>query len=348
MSIKKFWKSKKLWTALTLIGIGVFIYYYFFSEEKIILSEKEEKEEIEEQYKEDKDEPYSQIKSPINGSWQNKTFKIHVLDEDLGSGIKEGSCQYKVYSFSLSGEENSSGWKNRKCNDYQTISVGPEGKCFLEGRSSCWIYVRSQDKAGNWYTPSKQEMSIQYYGIDWTNPYIGKVVFEEKNEGYKATIETTDVLKITGCLLYIDGESQGSMNFLNEECYNECFLEKNFTLSGAGEHDVYAYCRDLAGNWGKGETTQVTINTPPVISSCKSLPTSGDRDTEIQFAVTTEDIDNDVLSFFWDFGDNTSSQEERPTHVYSKNGTYTPTVTVSDGKGEEVSCSTAWITIVEQ
>ena len=344
MPIKKFWKSKKFWIALFLIGVGVLIYYLFFYQEKIILNGEGASGE---QYKEDKNEPYSQIKSPINGSWQKENFAINVLDEDLESGIKESSCQYIVFSYSPSGEEKSSGWKNRKCNDYQIISVGPEGECRFEGADSCWIYVRSQDKAGNWYTPSEQEISIRHYGIDWTSPYTSKVISEEKNGSYKAKIETTDVLKITGCLLYIDGENQGSMSFLNQECYNECFLEKDFTLSGAGEHDIYAYCRDLAGNWGKGEIAQITINTPPTISSCRGLPTSGSKDTEIQFTVTTEDVDNDALSFFWDFGDETFSQEENPIHIYSENGTYTPTVTVSDGREKEVSCSTAWITIVE-
>ena len=157
--MKKFWKSKKFWIALALIGIGIFVYYYFLSEEETILNGEEASEE---QYKEDKNEPYSQIKSPINGSWQNQNFEINVLDEDLESGLKEGSCQYIVFSYSPSGEEKSSAWKNRKCNDYQTISVGPEGECLFEGIDSCWIYVRSQDKAGNWYTPSEKEISIRH------------------------------------------------------------------------------------------------------------------------------------------------------------------------------------------
>ena len=93
--------------------------------------------------------------------------------------------------------------------------------------------------------------------------------------------------------------------------------------------------------------SQITINTPPIINYCKGLPTSGNKETEIKFTIEAEDIDNDDLSFFWDFGDETFSQEKNPIHTYSENGTYRPTITVSDGKGGEDNCSTAWITIVE-
>lgn len=342
MSIKKFWKSKKFWIILALIGIGIFIYYYFFSGGKVILNGEEPSEE---QLEGDNNEPYSQIQPLSDNNWQKEDFKIRVLDEDLESGIKENFCQYKVLSYGSNGEEISSGWRSRKCNDIQTISVGPEKKCQFEGSNSCWVYVRSQDKAGNWYTPSEKELSIKSYSIDWTAPYVSKIIIEE---GYKAKIETTDAFKITGCLLYINEENQGAMIFLDSECYNECSLEKDFTISEIGVNNIYAYCRDSTGNWGKGETAQITINTPPSINYCKGLPTSGNKDTEIQFTIEAEDIDDDVLSFLWTFGDETSSQEENPTHIYSESGNFNPTVTVFDGKEGEDYCSTAWITIAEE
>jgi len=342
MAIKKFWKSKKFWVVLVLIGIGFFIYYYFFSGEKIILNGEEQPEE---NIGGDNNEPYSQIQSLSGSNWHKEDFEIKVLDEDLESGIKKDSCQYKVLSYGSNGEEISSGWISRKCNSVQTISVGPEGKCRLEGNSSCWVYVRSQDKAGNWYSPSEKELSVRSYSIDWTSPYVSKIIIE-KNQ--TAKIETIDTFKIASCLLYINEENQGSMNFLDSKCYNQCFLEKDFTISNPGSHDIYVYCTDLAGNWGRGEVGQVAINTPPIINYCKGLPVSGNKNTEIQFTVDAQDIDNDEISFFWDFGDETSSQEKNPVHAYVENETYHPSITIFDGKGGEDTCSTAWITIAEQ
>jgi len=337
--MKKFWKSKRFWTALILIGIGVFV--YLSPDKEIVPSESP----TEEQYEEDDDEPYSQIRATSESNWHKEDFQIEVLDEDIESGIKEDFCQYKVLSYDSNGNEAYSGWKSRKCNDFQIISVGPKGECSSEGRDSCWVYVRSQDKAGNWYTPSEKELSIKSYDIDWTDPYVSQTIIDEENN--KIKIETTDAFKIIGCLLYINGENQGTMNFLDSKCYNACSLEKDFTLLGVGDYDIYAYCKDSAGNWGKGETEQAIVNTPPNIDYCRGLPVSGNKNTEIQFTTEAKDIDNDNLTFFWNFGDETFSQEQNPIHIYPENGTYHPTVTISDDKNGESNCSTVWITITE-
>ena len=49
-------------------------------------------------------------------------------------------------------------------------------------------------------------------------------------------------------------------------------------------------------------------------------------------------------SYHWDFGDTHSSDEQNPTHVYSENGNYTVTLTVTDNNGSVAVNSTfAWI-----
>ena len=42
-------------------------------------------------------------------------------------------------------------------------------------------------------------------------------------------------------------------------------------------------------------------------------------------------------SYFWDFGDGTTSTEENPHHVYERPGTYTVTLTVTDSRGNEAT-----------
>ncbi len=119
-----------------------------------------------ERYENDETPPVSMIISPLSGTWHSDDFQIKVIDEDRGSGLK--TCQYLVGAIGPNGEEVVSGWKERKCNTPQTISVGPGEEACFEGRKSCWVYVRTQDKAGNWYSPSQRDSSIVFYHINFT------------------------------------------------------------------------------------------------------------------------------------------------------------------------------------
>ena len=50
-------------------------------------------------------------------------------------------------------------------------------------------------------------------------------------------------------------------------------------------------------------------------------------------ATGSSDPDGDTLSYHWDMGDGTVYTTAEPTHTYIEAGTYTVTLTVSDGKG---------------
>jgi len=46
----------------------------------------------------------------------------------------------------------------------------------------------------------------------------------------------------------------------------------------------------------------------------------------------SSDPEGSQLSYTWNFGDNTTSTDPNPTHIYATNGTYVATLTVSDGE----------------
>lgn len=63
--------------------------------------------------------------------------------------------------------------------------------------------------------------------------------------------------------------------------------------------------------------------------------------TNIQFsAAGSADADGDVLTYTWNFGDFFTATGVSPTHFYRDNGTYTVTVTVSDGVNPAVVATT--------
>jgi PKD repeat protein len=73
---------------------------------------------------------------------------------------------------------------------------------------------------------------------------------------------------------------------------------------------------------------------PYVIINLKS---EGYIDIDVKMSATADDPDGVVTGYYWDFGDGNEqdwSNDSNPTHIYSKTGTYTVTVTVKDDSGK--------------
>ncbi len=85
----------------------------------------------------------------------------------------------------------------------------------------------------------------------------------------------------------------------------------------------------------------VDANTPPEAEI--GVLTIGDEvpkhkvGREITFQANADDSNADDLTFEWDFGDGVTSYMENPAHVYTRPGTYTVTLTVTDSRGGSVT-----------
>lgn len=69
-------------------------------------------------------------------------------------------------------------------------------------------------------------------------------------------------------------------------------------------------------------------------------PESGTAPLDVQCAVSYSDNGAEMLSWFWDFGDGTSSSESNPVHTFTQAGIYTVNVAVSTAGGTELACAT--------
>jgi len=94
-----------------------------------------------------------------------------------------------------------------------------------------------------------------------------------------------------------------------------------------------------------GATAYAQQNSDPTVTASRT-PTGNVRvGVPIQFNAVGTDADNDALTYSWNFGDNTTSTEQNPSKTYLAAGSFTATVTVSDGKGGTGTASVGPITI---
>ena len=93
------------------------------------------------------------------------------------------------------------------------------------------------------------------------------------------------------------------------------------------------------------ELKQIHVNTPPIADAgpnhvyCTNVVSKFDGSG-------SSDADGDNLSYSWDFGDGNTGEGVNTTHVYSKPGTYSCTLTVDDNSGAAYGRSTDSFTVV--
>jgi beta propeller repeat protein len=105
------------------------------------------------------------------------------------------------------------------------------------------------------------------------------------------------------------------------------------TYSGAGTFTVRLIVADEAGATDEERLSIAvrTPNSPPTVSPT-ATPNTGAAPLTVQFAANAADAEADPLAYLWNFGDGTTGTEPSPVHQYTAPGTYTVSLTVSDGQ----------------
>jgi large repetitive protein len=85
------------------------------------------------------------------------------------------------------------------------------------------------------------------------------------------------------------------------------------------------------------------VQDPPVANAGPDQ-TAGETQSVSFNGSGSSDVDGDALTFAWDFGDGSTATGVAPSHAYADNGTYTVTLTVTDGYGNSAS-DTAIVTV---
>ncbi len=126
-----------------------------------------------------------------------------------------------------------------------------------------------------------------------------------------------------------DNNQQNPDNFIT---YSGAALTEGVTYHWR----VRVYDNFVWSDWLTGGTFEIAVNRVPYTPTIDWPPDGYDATVGevIHFEGTGTDPDGDELTYHWDFGDFTSSDEENPDHVYGSEGDYTVTITVTDPSGE--------------
>jgi hypothetical protein len=114
----------------------------------------------------------------------------------------------------------------------------------------------------------------------------------------------------------------------------------------AGEHAVVCRVEDRAGEgfWVRWTLTVEDVNRPPMILGVEpALPPTVESGRPVRVAVNATDPDGDDLTYAWSVDGLVAAETEGPEWSFSsvRDGSFSITVTVDDGRGGNVSADTA-------
>ena len=112
----------------------------------------------------------------------------------------------------------------------------------------------------------------------------------------------------------------------------EPFIEHAFAASG--DHDVRLTVVDDNGDTSGRLVDTVHVNHPPIAEYRLSTFEAAELDP-IRFTDMSYDEDGGIVEWLWDFGDGTASTEISPEHAFEDDGTFTVSLTVTDGGGSQ-------------
>jgi len=83
------------------------------------------------------------------------------------------------------------------------------------------------------------------------------------------------------------------------------------------------------------KVAEVTVKNVPPTAEFFFIPEKPSVGEKINFTDVSSDDDGNIVSWHWDFGDGSASNEQHPVHSYEKGGKYKVTLTVKDDDGDE-------------
>ncbi len=121
-------------------------------------------------------------------------------------------------------------------------------------------------------------------------------------------------------------------------------VSPSHTFGQGGDYTVTLTVTDDKGDSRTASEVVTVSDGPPPNDPPDASFTSSCVDLDCAFTNTSSDPNGDPLSYTWDFGDGNASSETSPSHPYTAAGTYTVTLTASDGVESDVFTTNVTVT----
>jgi O-glycosyl hydrolase len=209
--------------------------------------------------------------------------------------------------------------------------------------ASAWIKVDERDSAASytsgWYNWSQAD----YYNSTCKYAYIVNETATFAFTGTQVRVYGLKRNDLGYADMYLDNVKKATIDCYSSTTQYQVMLYESGALSG-GNHSL-----KVVVNGGKNASSsgiQVVLDAyeystgPAPTPGVNRVPVANagpDQNGTITQQITFDgsgsyDPDGDIITYSWDFGDGYNGTGVRPNHLYNANGTYTATLTVSDGR----------------
>jgi PKD repeat protein len=184
------------------------------------------------------------------------------------------------------------------------------------------LYVRSKDENGRWSIVMQRSFVVSGHPDDPPIMLVGAEYFIDNDPG--------------------PGNGEPVMFSPNNGSVIQQF---ETALDGyePGEHRLYVRSKDENGSWSIVYTETFEVEEPPIIAEFSANVTAGSVPLSVQF--TDETYISEPDTWFWDFGDGTTSTVQNPQHTYSDPGSYTVSLTATGPEGSDTEVKEDFITV---
>jgi fibronectin type 3 domain-containing protein len=310
-------------------------YSYMVSAVDIAGNEGEKSDVVSAKPTEDNEKPEILSISPSDGSTLPANPTIAILAAD---SYRLGNVQVFLKAFDAPDSE----WKNVYKKDISSNSEVVTFSLDTNGLSEGKYIIKAvvEDASGNISIPKTVT-----YELNLLPP--AKPVVKGVGGGWKAELswDQNQEKDFAGYRVYRSNVS-GAQYQLVKETTKNTFTDTGLTPGKSYYYTVEAL--DIYRNAIRSDeitvipTDEDLVN--PIASAGDDLIVSTGE--TVLFDGTSSKDNNKILDFYWDFGDGTVSNLAQPSHIYSKPGIYTVTLTVKDPAGN-IGTDTLIVTVKE-